>query len=477
MSVLLWSILIASALLLAGVVLRARLDVLQRFFVPASVAGGLVGFVLVQMALRVPAPDGSTAPAIVDHVRALAENLRGWPSFLIAVVFAGLLLERGERRPATPGGAARGAAMAGVMVWIIVLGQVALGLLATWLVIRPAGYDVPAAFGQLIEAGFAGGHGTAGALGDIYATILDFADGRDLGFTMATIGIVYSVISGIVLVNIGVRRGWTRRGRVEIEPVSGLETRHAPTPMAFARVGADVIDPLAFQLVLVAMAFLLGAGLRELFIWLADLAIPAEARFDDVRRAVGNVPLFLFALIGGWGVRHGLQLMRLGDLLDDASIRRIVGVAMDFLIVAAIASLRIDVIGAYMGPLALLCGLGFVWTAVCLVVLSRRLLPAEHWFELGLINYGMSTGTTAQGFMLLRLVDKDLESGAAEDYALAAPLSAPFVGGGILTMSLPVILTQVSLPLAIGVLVAACVMLYGIGRTLHRARHGSDLPS
>ena len=76
------------------------------------------------------------------------------------------------------------------------------------------------------------------------------------------------------------------------------------------------------------------------------------------------------------------------------------------------------------------------------MVLSRRILPHEHWFELGLINYGMSTGTTATGFVLLRLVDPELESGAAEDYALAAPLSSPFLGGGMITIALPLLVLE-----------------------------------
>ncbi len=147
--------------------------------------------------------------------------------------------------------------------------------------------------------------------------------------------------------------------------------------------------------------------------------------------------------------------MRIDDLIDDLSIKRLVAVAMEFLIVAAIASLRIEVVAAYLGPVALLCGMGFVWTAFCLLVLSRRVLPREHWFELGIINYGMSTGTTAQGMMLLRIIDKDLDSGAAEDYALAAPLSAPFIGGGLLTISLPLILAWIGLPMMIAVLTPA----------------------
>jgi ESS family glutamate:Na+ symporter len=71
-----------------------------------------------------------------------------------------------------------------------------------------------------------------------------------------------------------------------------------------------------------------------------------------------------------------------------------------------------------------------------LIYISRQLLPSGYWFELGIINYGMSTGTTASGLMLLRIIDKDFDSGAAEDYALAAPLSSPFVGGGVVTVVL-----------------------------------------
>ena len=43
---------------------------------------------------------------------------------------------------------------------------------------------------------------------------------------------------------------------------------------------------------------------------------------------------------------------------------------------------------------------------------------------------------------MLRLVDPELESGAAEDYALAAPLSSPFVGGGMITVGLPLLVLE-----------------------------------
>lgn len=449
-----WAILAASSLLLLGFALRVWVRAFQWLYIPASVIGGLIGLGLAQLVHF----DG----AATESIEAVTSELRGWPGPLIAVVFAGLLLEHPEKRL---GEAVRGAALAGIMVWIIALGQVVLGLLATWLVIAPY-FNVPPAFGQLIEAGFVGGHGTATALGTIYRDLLDFQQGLDLGLFMATIGLIYSLISGIVLINVGVRRGWTRSGEMRVERVSGMEQRRTPTPAALARVGSEVIDPMAFQVVILAMAFLVGALLQSMFIAGAEFVLDADT-MDYVR----NVPLFLFTLIGGWAVRQAMTLLGVGDLIDGASIKRLVAIAMEFLIVAAIASLRIEVVAAFVGPLLLLCGLGFAWTAACLLVISRLVLPRAYWFELGILNYGMSTGTTAQGLLLLRIIDRDFESGAAEDYALAAPLSAPFVGGGVLTMSMPLILAKLGLPIVTIVLATIVAGLIALGWLLNRGRH------
>jgi len=78
----------------------------------------------------------------------------------------------------------------------------------------------------------------------------------------------------------------------------------------------------------------------------------------------------------------------------------------------------------------------------------------------------MSTGTTATGFVLLRLVDPELESGAAEDYALAAPLSSPFIGGGMITVALPLLVLE-RLPLAATAL-GMCLIVAVLALVGHR---------
>jgi ESS family glutamate:Na+ symporter len=143
---------------------------------------------------------------------------------------------------------------------------------------------------------------------------------------------------------------------------------------------------------------------------------------------------------------------------------------MDVLIVAAIATMRVDALTSFLVPIALLIIGGAAWSAVCLLVLAPRLLPRAYWFELGLLNYGFSTANTPQGFMLLRIVDPELKSGAAEDYAVAAPLSAPFIGGGVVTFVLPWVLQRASDGGWIWGVVAALVALiagaWGLGLTM-----------
>ena len=176
-------------------------------------------------------------------------------------------------------------------------------------------------------------------------------------------------------------------------------------------------------------------------------------------QSVLDFPLFIYTLFGGLAVRRITESFDLGHVIDEQTINRLTSTAMDVLVVAAIASLNLVATKALLVPfLVLLCG-GAIWTGICLLVLARRILPTQHWFQLGLINYGMSTGTTATGFVLLRVIDPELESGAAEDYAMAAPLSSPFIGGGILTVALPLVVLQ-QVPIAASAL--AMIVIVGI---------------
>jgi ESS family glutamate:Na+ symporter len=377
------------------------------------------------------------------------------------------------------------------------MGPTAVGLLLTWLVIQPF-YSVPNAFGMLIETGFAGGHGTAAAMGQIFATPeIAFPVGLDLGLLMATAGLVYGTVSGIVWINVMVRMGWVQlKAQTPInEPADEnplkvvLAAEIAPADarsVKRAENAWDVSRRFLLQSFWIAAAFAIGMTLRSGVGAIAeglDSAATVESSapvgkiegpaITDPRSPVlqklrwvsllGSFPLFIYTLIGGGIVGRALTVAGRAGWMDGRSGAIISGWAMDLLVVAAITTLDLQAVATYWVPMTLLFLGGAVWSAFCLLVLSRRILPQSHWFELGLINYGMSTGTTATGFVLLRLVDPQLRTDAAKHYAFAAPLSAPMVGGGLVTIGLPLLLLQ-RLPiaasaLAISVFVAGLIVV------------------
>ncbi len=460
------ALLLVAGLLLVGVVLRQCFPLFRWLFIPASVVAGFVGLFVIQLSLNVNLsvesnPNLDRNQAIHAWAFSVSDILSSWPGWLIAVVFAGMLL---ERKASTARESARRVGQQALMVWIIVLGQTAIGLLATWLIIQQF-YNVPNSFGMLIETGFAGGHGTAAAMGEVYAhPSVQLESGKDLGMLMATCGLVYGVVSGILWINIGVRRGWVSKN--DPSKTAG-ELASAPTfkaktglgPIGYRRIDRETIDPLLLQVVLLTLAFGIGIAMQAAVMGAAGYldqvfeSQPLDAAQAQLSKrltisSIVDFPLFIYTLFGGLLVHKLLAGLGQAERVDGELIHRLTSTAMDILVVAAIATLNLQAVAAMIVPFSILLACGAVWTGVCLLLISRWVLPGEHWFQLGLINYGMSTGTTATGFVLLRMVDPDLDSGAAEDYALAAPVSAPFIGGGMLTVALPLLLLE-RIPIAI----------------------------
>lgn len=461
--------LFVAVLLVIGFALRNRFGIFDKIYIPASVIAGTIGLAVIQLLPFFSLPE-SADRILGEAVAVLAK----WPAFLIAVVFAAMLLQRHSGRHRL---GMRATVCEAIMVWIIALGQTAIGLLLTWLVIQPF-YDVPNAFGMLIETGFAGGHGTAAAMGQIFITPqIDFPVGRDLGLLMATVGLVYGTISGIFWINLVLRlklavvdqATTTSRDGESIAKVDSIanETK-------LDNAGPRSIESqYMIQIMAIAAAFAIGfsaqgvvgkiaARLDQPLV--ADVSVPAEEVSDSMVSQrlrwvslVGSFPLFIYTLLGGWIVARVLKGMQRSQWLDGHVGATISGWAMDLLVVAALATLNLQAVAAYLFPITVLFLGGAAWCALCLLFLSPRILAKSHWFELGLINYGMSTGTTATGFVLLRLVDPQLKTDAAKQYALAAPLSAPMVGGGLITIGLPLLVLH-RVPIGISALLLSTIV-------------------
>jgi len=99
------------------------------------------------------------------------------------------------------------------------------------------------------------------------------------------------------------------------------------------------------------------------------------------------------------------------------------------------------------------------------------MLP-DAWFERSIAEMGQSMGVTATGLLLLRVVDPDYETPAADAFASKQLLHEPFMGGGLWTSAaIPLLATVGAWPVF---LIAVAAVTFWIVLTfaarLNRAR-------
>ncbi len=413
-------------LLGVGHLLRMKIRLLQKLYLPSCVIAGLVGLAILQISRSAGAP----VPPVWTA---------GWgrlPGFLINIVFACLFLGvklpnfRTIRRHAGPQ-----LAYGQVVAW----GQYVVGIGLFLVAIQYVWPDLPTMFGGILPVGFEGGHGTAAGLTGTFAD-LNWEAGKDFALVSATAGISSAIIVGMVLVNWAARKGYTHRRRApedipEDDSIGVIPVDRRPEAGKLT-VKSDAIESFTLHVVIVALAIFVGYLLKEGLWQIEGLVNHGQA--DDARKAsaiyimVKSFPLFPLCMIGGLIVQLLEDKFDRHNLVDLGLTRRIQNTALDFLVVAAIATIRIETLQNGLVPLLILVGAGIAWNVFCVVVLARRMLP-DAWFERSIAEMGQSMGVTATGLLLLRVVDPDYESPAADAFAYKQILHEPFMGGGLWT--------------------------------------------
>jgi len=404
-------------LLLVGHVLRTKVALLRKLYLPSCVIAGLLGLAVVQCF-------GGTGNAHVAFWTA------GWgklPGFLINIVFACLFLGVALPKFST---LARRALPQLAYGQIVAWGQYAVGVGLFLLLIQFIWPDLPAMFGAVIPVGFEGGHGTAGGMTDTFID-LNWEAGKDYALASATAGILSAVIVGMALVNWAQRRGYTVKRQdpeniPEDNTIGIIPVDRRPSAGKLT-VSADAIESFTLHVAIVGIAILIGFAIKQGF-----LLVDQAAGNDTFHKIAKSFPLFPLCMLGGLAVQLCEDRFDRHKLIDPGLTRRIQNTALDFLVVPAIAMIRIEAISAGLAPLLIIVAAGIAWNVFCVLVLARRLLP-DAWFERSIAEMGQSMGVTATGLLLLRVVDPDYESPAADAFASKQLLHEPFMGGGLWT--------------------------------------------
>ena len=388
---------ILSVLLVAGKILRVQIPLLQRLYLPSSIVGGLLGLALIS-AFGDKLPDGAVG------------EMRSMPGFLINIIFATLFLGGGAQKAKNVASSVfPQLTLAQIVVW----GQYVVGLGLAGFLLAPA-FSVPPAFGNLLELGFEGGHGTVGGMSEAFRAH-GWEDGIALGYTIATIGMISGIVVGMGLINWAYARGWIRTVRPFSKRTAterrGIHPKDARPSAGHQTVLADSVDSLAWHIAIVGLAVLIGFGILQ-GCKAAEVALLPNAK----TRLFLGFPMFPLCMLGGVILQSAAKMLKLDLLVDRDQMTRISGAALDYLAVAAVATIQLSVVAANWKPLLIMSVLGLAWTLFAVLWFSPRLF-SEAWFERGIAEFGQATGVTATGLLLLRTVDPDNKTIAAASFA------------------------------------------------------------
>ena len=377
-----------SALLVLAKLLRLKVKLFQRFYIPAPLIAGFLGLFLGKQFL---------------NVLPFSSSIGDYAGVLIAVVFGTMFL--GDRRKVTLKTMIDSAGDSFFVNGAAEIAQFGLFMVLGAFVLPVVFPGINDAFGLMVPAGFAGGHGTAAAMGGVFAE-RGWEDAASIGQTFATIGLLGGIVLGVLVLNIGVRNGQTRvLKKIEELPE---EMRTGLNPVDFGEtVGRNTINSISMDtltwhaslvLLTAGMAYVVNAGLK---------AVLPQVAF----------PTYGIAIICGIFVQAVLRALKLDGHTDKQVISHIGSCTTDYLVAFGVASISIKVVVQFAIPIVVLSILAFAGVLFWHFVVCGRFLR-NCWFERGLFIFGQCTGVLATGILLLRVSDPESRTGALGDFGL-----------------------------------------------------------
>ena len=409
-----------SVLILIGFELRKHIKLFQRFFIPTSLIAGTIGMFLSEGWV------GTLAPVYIPFSSGIGQ----WSGVLVIVVcatmFLGLELNQVGRDGMSTTFMA-GAAHQGQMIVGLAIAA-AFGLFMT----------VPYQFGYMGVWGFYAGHGNATTVGNIIQDAGLWDDAVGVGVTFATIGILCGIIIGMVIINIGAKKGLTHI-KMSFEEMDEAERTGYIRPENRVSVGSGVtnvssLDPLAFQLAIVGAVVVIGVAIRAVLMKIH----PIMSRF----------PLVGAVLVSSMVVGFIINKTSLKERIDRKLMSRITGTALEYMITAAIATTSKQIFVDYALPLVIISAAMVLVNLFVYFVLGKRWLK-DNPFETGVGLFGMACGVLATGLMLVKVMDPDNETTAATCISTSSTLGyswqIPYmVVGSVAIFTAPKVTTIVS---------------------------------
>lgn len=257
------------------------------------------------------------------------------------------------------------------------------------------------AAGVLLPFGYGQGTGQAMNYGGIYENDFGFDGGKSFGLTIAALGFLSASIGGVVHLNLLKRKGVIAKKASDRHNHEKIEGENE-IPIQ------ESIDKMTVQIALIIVTYMityfLMNGISKLIPGMTSLIFGFN---------------FLLGVLSATLVKETMKFLKKKNAIqreytNNFLLTRASNFFFDIMVVSGIAAIRLSVLEQYWGIMLILGIVGLFVTYFYNRYVAKTLFPkyAEEQF---LMMYGMLTGTASTGTILLREMDGDFETPAADN--------------------------------------------------------------
>ena len=259
----------------------------------------------------------------------------------------------------------------------------------------------PAA-GVLLPFGYGQGTGQALNYGNIYETDFGFVGGKSFGLTIAAVGFLSASIGGVIHLNILKKKG--RFQGVDWEKLRNSEPIESENEIPMQ----ESIDKMTIQIALIIVAYMVTFAIMSL---LGNLLPGMRSLIFGFNFLLGVLSATLIK--GILGLFKKTRMIK-KEYTNNFLLTRASNFFFDIMVVSGIAAIRLSVLEQYWGIMLILGVVGLVITYYYNLLVARTLF-ADYPEEQFLMMYGMLTGTASTGIILLRELDGEFKTPAADN--------------------------------------------------------------
>jgi ESS family glutamate:Na+ symporter len=241
--------------------------------------------------------------------------------------------------------------------------------------------------------------------GNIYELEHGFIGGKTFGLTIAAVGFLCASFGGVIHLQILKRKQKKSYAKVsDIEEISMADIIQAKNEIPMQ----GSMDKITFEVAFVMIAYLL----TYLIIFWLGVLLPGM-------RSVIYGFNFLIGVLSAMLIKQVLKLLQKCSIskreyINDFLMTRISNFFFDLMVVAGIAAIRLGILKNYWGIMVIL-GLAGLFVTYFYNRWIAKVLFSAYREEQFMMMYGMLTGTASTGTILLREIDGEFKTPAADN--------------------------------------------------------------